>query len=63
MKQVTANTISQMSDAEVLKLLGNMRDMPMSSKRRSWKSLDTGIYDSSGRLIGDRASDEDDYVE
>ena len=52
-----------MSDAEVLKLLGDMRDIPISSKRRVWKSLNTGIYDSSGKLIGDRAADEDDYVE
>ena len=63
MKQVTAETISQMSDAEVLKLLGDMRDIPISSKRRVWKSLNTGIYDSSGKLIGDRAADEDDYLE
>ena len=36
MKQVTAETISQMSDAEVLKLLGDMRDIPISSKRREF---------------------------
>lgn len=63
MKQVTANTISQMSDAEVLKLLGGMRDIPISRKRMVWKSMDTGVYDNSGKLIGDRAADEDDYVE
>ena len=51
MKQVTADTISKMSDAEVLKLLGNMRDIPISSKRKVWKSLGT-VIDIESRFRG-----------
>ena len=61
MRTLSGEILSNMSLSELEELFNNMKTPTQEQKEKAWKKMDTGIYDDSGNLIGDRCLEEDSY--
>jgi hypothetical protein len=59
--QITGELLSGLTLQESEALLNSMKKPSYEQKIKAWQKMDTGIYDSDGKLIGDKCEEEDAY--